>query len=181
MADLVTHVATALLWKAATRRPAATLVIGVALPDLAGRVPTMLLSPLALAGWPIPDALVYGFNAIHTPFGILALTLLLSLCFREDQRKEAWANLAGGGALHMGVDLLQHHVGVGYPLLLPFSGWHWEAGLIGTEATVKVAPVLGPLSLALWLWRRPRAAQPEQGTRIPGSSGGESRVSGPVP
>lgn len=159
MADLVTHIATALLWKSATRKPAAIMVLGVVLPDLAGRVPTMLLAPLALHGVPVPEAVVYGFNAVHTPFGILASTLLLSLLFREDQRKEVWANLAGGGALHMALDLLQSHVGVGYPLLLPFSSWHWEAGLIGTEATVKLAPVIGPLSLALWLWRRPKAAQ----------------------
>ena len=34
-----------------------------------------------------------------------------------------------------------------------FSSWHFELGLIGTEATVLLAPIIAPLSVLAW-WLR---------------------------
>ena len=66
------------------------------------------------------------------------------------------ANLLGGMLLHMAIDLLQSHLGVGYPLLFPFSTHAVELGLIGSEATV---PLALPLAvLAVWVWRRGQPA-----------------------
>ncbi|MED5374180.1 MAG: hypothetical protein VX899_24395 [Myxococcota bacterium] len=152
MADLITHISSALLLKAAFgRRHTASFTLGNVLPDLLGRVPGMALVKLASMGLPVPEGLTYAPGVLHMPFGMLPLSVLLALAFPERQRLAVAANLFGGCMLHLGIDLLQHHTGTGYPLLFPFSSWHWELAWIGTEATVLVAPVLAPLSvLAFW-------------------------------
>ncbi|MCB9758280.1 MAG: metal-dependent hydrolase [Alphaproteobacteria bacterium] len=157
MADLVTHIATALIVKAVTRAPhTGVLVLGVVLPDLAARGPTVVFSRLSLWGASLPDWMVHGFGVLHMPLGFLALTLLVSLAFVPEDRGRAWGQLLAGCALHLGVDLLQFHVGVGYPLLYPFSTWHYELGWMGTEDSVTVAPWLFAASAAAWWWRRPQ-------------------------
>ncbi|MCB9793682.1 MAG: metal-dependent hydrolase [Alphaproteobacteria bacterium] len=159
MADLVTHIATALLWKAGSRRPnTGVLVVGVALPDLAGRAPTMLAARVSGAGGPeLPDAIVYGAGVLHMPLGFVAMCLVLSALVVPRDREAVFVGLLGGCALHLALDLLQHHVGVGYPLLFPLSAWHFELGWIGSEDTVPWAlPALGLAALA-WLARHPDA------------------------
>jgi hypothetical protein len=55
VADLVTHLATAFFWKAASRRPHLTsFVLGVALPDLVGRAPVSALQSLHRHGVTAP-------------------------------------------------------------------------------------------------------------------------------
>lgn len=153
MADLVTHVGTALLFKGATRgRHMPIFVLGTVVPDVCGRVVGMGLSKIPGC----PDLLIYGPGVIHMPLGMLAFTLLVSLLFREDQRGVVWANLLAGAVLHLAVDLLQHHVGTGYPLLFPFSTWHWELGLLGSEATIPYSIPLFLAGLALWRFRGSR-------------------------
>ena len=159
MADLVTHIATGLLFKGVTRgRHAPLFVLGTVVPDVCGRVVGMGLSELeGLVA--VPDVLVYGPGVVHMPLGMVAFTLLVSQLFRADQRRDVWANLLGGAMLHLAVDVLQHHTGTGYALLFPLSEWHWEAGLIGSEATVPWAlPLLAVSALVFALSRcyRPR-------------------------
>lgn len=157
MADLVTHLATALLWKAATKRPHLTsFALGVALPDLVGRAPVSALQSLHRHGVTAPDHLVEGIAVLHLPVGFLPVTLALALFFEERQRAAVWMNLLGGCCLHLALDLTQRHVGKGYMLLFPFTDWDFELGWIGSEATVPYAPFLLPISLALWAWRRPK-------------------------
>jgi hypothetical protein len=157
MADLVTHVGLALLVKAVTgRRHSASFVLGNVLPDLAGRAVGMGLTLLAHRGLPVPEGLIFGFGVLHLPLGMIAFCGLLALPFRPDSRWRVFANLAGGCFLHLAVDLLQRHTGTGYPLIFPFSSWHWEAGLIGSEATVPWALPLLALGLGAWWWRRSR-------------------------
>lgn len=180
MADLVTHVATALLWKAASRRPnTGVLVVGVALPDLAGRVPTMLGARLSSAtGLELPDALVYGAGVLHMPLGFLAMCLVLSAVVVVRDREAVLLGLLGGCALHLGLDLLQHHVGVGYPLLFPLSTWHFELGWIGSEATVPWAlPSFGVAAL-LWAARSPDAEALRARMGRPSRSRGDPHGSG---
>ncbi len=154
MADLVTHIGLAFLVKGLTRKPhTASFVLGNVLPDLGGRAIGMGLTLLVHQGAPVPEDLIFGFGVLHLPLGILALCGLLALPFRRDLRRSVFLNLLGGCFLHLALDLLQRHTGTGYPLLFPFTTWHWELGLIGSEATV---PVSVPLLLAgagLW-WRR---------------------------
>ncbi|MCP4808521.1 MAG: hypothetical protein GY913_18885 [Proteobacteria bacterium] len=169
MADLVTHIATGLLFKGATRgRHAPLFVLGTVLPDVCGRVVGMGLSKLDPL-FSVPDLLVYGPGVVHMPLGMLAFTLLVAQLFRADQRAAVWANLLGGAVLHLVVDVLQHHTGTGYPLLFPLSQWHWEAGLIGSEATVPFALPALVLGGLLYAWRRPRTAAAPRPGPAPGS------------
>lgn len=159
MADLLTHACAAVLVKAALRRPrmVATFVAGTCLPDLLGRVPPMAL---ARARWDlpwIPEWAVYVFSPLHVPAGIAAAAYVASFAFSPEQRPGAFRNLLGGGMLHLAVDLLQRHFGVGYLLLFPFSTWDVELGLLGSEDTVLLVPFLLPLTLGIgwWKWRQP--------------------------
>jgi hypothetical protein len=154
MADLITHTCTALLWKAGTRGDrVAVFVAGTCAPDLLSRVPSMGLTWLRWQVPSIPEWLVYIWGPLHMPAGIAAAAVLLSFLFPEQGRAEAFRNLLGGGLLHLAVDLLQHHFGVGYLLLFPFSLWDYEVGLIGSEDTVLIVPILAPFTA--WVaWKR---------------------------
>ena len=160
MADLVTHVGAALLFKGATRgRHAPVFVLGTVMPDVCGRVLGMGLARVP----DCPDLLIYGPGVVHMPLGMVALSLLFSLAFREDQRASVFGNLLAGAVLHLAIDLLQHHVGTGYPLLFPFSTWHWELGWIGSEATIPWSLPILLLGGGLWWFRGsrpPRAPSP---------------------
>ena len=167
MADLITHSCVALLWKAATtpavkadarwRIPptVATFVLGTCLPDLIGRVPSMGLMTLRWSVPQIPEWSVYVWSPFHMPLGILLCSGLVAQLFAPGMRRKAAVQLAGGGILHMAVDVLQTHLGIGYLLLFPFSMWDFELGWIGSEDTVLIVPVLLPLTLlACWArWR----------------------------
>lgn len=159
MADLVTHACTALLCKVPYRRPQhiATFVAGTCVPDLFGRVPCMALTSLRWSLPALPEALIYPWNVLHMPFGVLLGSYLLTFLFPEADRRAVYRNLVGGGLLHLAVDLLQFHFGVGYLLLFPFSTWDYELGWIGSEDTVRAVPVLVPVTALLaWVsWRRP--------------------------
>lgn len=159
MADLITHTCAAVLCKALPGRPhAAIFVAGTCAPDLFGRVPAMGLTVLRWKLPWIPEWLVYVWGPLHMPVGILLASYALAFLFPEAQRRVAFTNLLGGGLLHIAVDLLQSHFGVGYLLLFPFSLWDFELGWIGSEDTVLIVPFLLPLTLAVGWWRwRPRA------------------------
>lgn len=172
MADLVTHLATAFFWKAASRRPHLTsFVLGVALPDLVGRAPVSALQSLHRHGVTAPDRLVEGIAVLHLPLGFVPVTLALALLFEERARAAVWMNLLGGCFLHLALDLTQHHVGKGYMLLFPLTDWDFELGWIGSEATVPYAPILLPISLMCWAWRRPKGGPEGEGAHAvaPGS------------
>lgn len=178
MADLVTHLATAFFWKAASRRPHLTsFVLGVALPDLVGRAPVSALQSLHRHGVTAPDRLVEGVAVLHLPLGFVPVTLALALLFEERARAAVWMNLLGGCFLHLALDLTQHHVGKGYMLFFPLTDWDFELGWIGSEATVPYAPILLPISLLLWAWRRPRAEAKGDGAHA--AAPGSERSDGP--
>lgn len=154
MADLITHGCTAILWKLATRGPrVAVFVAGTCLPDLLGRVPSMVLTEARWTIPAIPEWAVYIWAPLHMPVGIVVGSFLFSFLLPERGRAEGFRNLLGGGLLHLAVDLLQHHFGVGYLLLFPFSLWDFELGVIGSEATVRIVPFLLPITAA-WAWWR---------------------------
>ncbi|MEC7240999.1 MAG: hypothetical protein VXW32_07140 [Myxococcota bacterium] len=154
MADLITHMASGLLVKGATRgRYTGALVAGTVLPDLGARVPAMGFSALAKAGVPVPPEVPYAFEVLHMPVGMLLMCVVLALLFIPEQRQGVFINLVAGCFLHLGVDLLQDHLGVGYLLAFPFSTWDFELGWMGSEATVYLAPLFGAASLGFWWWR----------------------------
>lgn len=154
MADLITHGCAAILWKAGTGKPGvATFVAGTCAPDLLARVPSMGLTTLRWKIPAIPEWLIYVWGPLHMPLGILIASYALAFLFPEAGRRQAFVQLLGGGMLHVAVDLLQRHFGVGYLLLFPFSLWDFELAWIGSEDTVRIVPVLAPITAAV-AWRR---------------------------
>jgi hypothetical protein len=131
-------------------------VLGTCLPDLLGRVPSMVLTELRWSWTWIPEWAIYVWAPLHMPLGIVVGGWVCAFLFPEAGRAKVCRNLVGGGLLHMLVDTLQSHYGVGYLLLFPFSSWDFEFGLIGSEDTVRIAPFLLPMTaLACWLrWRK---------------------------
>ena len=117
----------------------------------------------------IPEWSCYVWAPLHLPLGIALVSYVVASLFPEAQRRTAFLNLACGGALHLAVDVLQRHFGMGYLLLVPFSDWDFEFGWMGSEATVTVVPWLLPLTaLAAWArWRRPTVPATESKTPHP--------------
>jgi hypothetical protein len=159
VADLLTHVSTALLVKAGTRRPYAVLLAtGVVLPDIGSRMPGILFELIGGRGdLPLVGVLL-GSGLFHTPIGILCGSMLIALCFVEAQRKAVFWNLAAGGGLHLGLDVMQGHLTDGYQLWVPLSYEGTDLGWISSEFTVWVAPFVLPLSIWVWWRRRPSSA-----------------------
>lgn len=157
--DLLTHVSSALLAKAATRRPhAVMLATGVVLPDIASRLPGILFDILGGRGdLPLVGVLL-GSGVFHTPIGILGFSMLIALCFVESQRVVVFWNLLAGGGLHLGLDVMQTHLSGGYQLWVPLSYEGMELGWFSSEATVWVVPFVLPLSVWAWWRRRPPSA-----------------------
>lgn len=159
MADLITHGCTAIIAKSCTRRGdhVAVFVAGTCLPDLLGRVPSMALTRIRWDVPGIPEWAVYVWGPLHMPVGVAAMAFAFSFVFGVEVRRTVFLNLLGGGLLHLAVDLVQFHFGVGYLLLFPLSMWDFELGWIGSEATVRVVPFLVPFTILIARWRWGRA------------------------
>jgi len=156
VADLMTHMATGLLVKSATRGPyTAAMVAGTVLPDLGARVPAMGFSKLAQSGVNVPPEIPYAFEVLHMPVGVLFLCCIVACFFDVDQRRGVFLNLLGGCLLHLALDVTQDHMGVGYLLAYPFSTSDFELGWMGSEATVPWALIISPIALVFW-WLRHR-------------------------
>lgn len=161
MADLVTHLCTALLPGSLLGAPRATwLALGAVLPDLASRVPGLLLDLVRSAGVDLPAYLHAPLSVLHMPIGVLCGGVLLGPLVHPTQRAQAVRWLIAGGMLHLAVDALQDHHGLGYFLFFPLNTGRYELGWIGSEATVAWAPWLALLTAVargirlLWLRRR---------------------------
>lgn len=154
MADLVTHLCSALLPGAFVRSPWVPLIgVGTVLPDALGRAVPLFLERVQLAGIALPDELIWPWGALHGPSGMLLTAPLLALAFVRSQQGPALASLWLGAALHLGLDVLQFHHGQGYPLLAPVSWATFELGWISSEATVPLAWPLLSVTAAAWLPR----------------------------
>jgi len=158
VADLITHAATALLWRAWRPGPhLPAFVAGSLLPDLLARVPaiglTRLHDRLSVA---VPELLINLWVPLHLPVGMLLSSYVLAQLFDVRVRVGVFRALLGGQALHLLLDLLQYHTTGGYMLLYPLSSWSFELGVMGSEDTVYLAPPLSALTALVW-WRRRRA------------------------
>lgn len=158
MADLITHLCTGLLFKAATGgRYVGPIALGTILPDISSRLPTMLIDRVIRLGAPLPLELMYPFAVFHMPAGNFALCVILAFALPVGQRAAVCGWLLAGSWLHFGMDMLQGHHGQGYYMAFPLSLETTELGLIGSEATVPFAPLLAALTGLAWLWRHRRA------------------------
>ena len=152
MPDLVTHTTAA--WacgRAFLPRPTLLLVLlGAQLPDLATRVP-MLVLDRAEARWLLP---------LHTPVGLLLLSLLIAQLFTRSSRRVAFAALVGGGVTHLLLDAMQWNLRGSYHWLFPFSLWNGQLGWFSIEAAVPTVPLqlAGLVGVEFMLRRRRRPA-----------------------
>lgn len=157
MADLLTHTCTAILWKTASRKPVyvGTFVLGTCLPDLLGRVPPAALIALKGRLPMVPEWSIFLWAPLHLPMGMLLWSFAVAFLYAPSERSQVFRQLFGGALLHLFVDSLQRHFGQGYLLFFPFSLWDGEFALFSSEATVRLVPVLLPLTvlLARWRWR----------------------------
>jgi hypothetical protein len=159
VADLVTHLCTALLPGVLLTAPRATwLALGAVAPDFAARVPGLALDILRRLSVPIPGNIESPLAVFHMPIGIVCGAVIVAQVVHPKQRRQALLWLVAGGILHLAVDILQDHHGHGYFLLFPFSTHRYELGWIGSEATVAWAPFLALVTAAVWgvrwAWRR---------------------------
>lgn len=163
MADLLTHGAVAwLLGTALVRREERPLLVtGTLLPDLLSRVPGILATGLAMRWEGMPEVLRLGWEPLHMPVGMVLASAALAVCFEPGTQRRALGLLLGGMLLHLAVDLLQAHMGAGYLLAFPLSHAHWELGLVGSEDSVLLAPVLLGLVVLQALRERRGARQGE--------------------
>lgn len=160
MADGMTHLALAALpapWIRWRLWPAVGL--GTVLPDLVSRVPGLALDVVHAHVMALPEAAFWPWGVLHEPIGFISVAALLVSPMAPAVRWRTWAALCLGGALHLGLDVLQDHHGEGYRLLAPFGTGRYELGLVGSEATVTLAPGLAfGVVVALAVWSR-RAAR----------------------
>lgn len=98
----------------------------------------------------------------HTPIGTILWVALASQAFADRRVAASW--LGVGALTHYGLDLLQDHHGMGYRLFVPLSGWRFELGVMGSEATVPFAPWLLVVTLVLALWRSRAGDEERRGT-----------------
>jgi membrane-bound metal-dependent hydrolase YbcI (DUF457 family) len=153
--DAVTHLCSGLLLHALApegqpRRYAPLFVAGAVLPDLLSRAPAGVLSLVHGHLVPLPPVLLYCWAPLHLPAGIALWSALLALLTPVGQRPRAFLALLAGGGLHVALDLCQRHVGLGYPLLAPFSSRDFELGLMGSESTVAWVPVTVAVTGVAW-------------------------------
>lgn len=154
MPDLITHGCIGLLWKGRPQsQHVASFVAGNLLPDLLARVPSMGLNLLRDRGLPISDVALYIWGPFHMPVGMALSAYMLSFLTPEQGRGAVFRSLLGGMLLHLGTDMLQYHYGVGYLLFYPFWRRSFEFGVIGSEDSVYLAPLLVVLTGWVW-WRR---------------------------
>lgn len=154
MADVVSHLASVLIPGVALRADrAALLALGVALPDIGGRVPGLMTEVVERFGGRVSAVWHTPFAVLHQPVGALLFALLLAWVVPAKERPAAALAMAVGVLAHLGLDSLQDHHGFGYHLLVPFDYGRYEFACIGSEATVPWAPWLALLTAALWVGR----------------------------
>ena len=131
MPELITHIAGAYLVKKGFRitKFLVFFYLGAMLPDLVSR-------PLHII-WP---QTLLASQAFHSPMGVFLICWLISLFFREDQRKTIFFLLLSGSILHLLMDAGQMHLIGGYIWFFPFSMKTFSAGLFWPEDSLRVLP-----------------------------------------
>jgi len=157
MPDLFTHAVSAYVATAARRdwRDLFVAVLGSLAPDLLAQVPGRLLAVLgfefARTVWARSAWYVF-----HTPLTFAALAGLAVLLAPENLRPRWFVLLAGGGWLHILLDLMQRHLTEGsYFPFYPISEFSGEFGWFDTEASLSWLPLTLVVGLVV-TWARLR-------------------------
>jgi membrane-bound metal-dependent hydrolase YbcI (DUF457 family) len=152
MADLFSHFAAASLPASAVRdrRIAALLVAGTFLPDLAAK--GLYWVARAKSEFTEPT---------HSLAGLLLLSYGAALFVEERLRRDAFFAIFAGGVIHVLVDLLKDHLGMGAArLFYPFSTFSPELGLVDSLNVFQLIPFdLAALGIAWMIRRKVRRVQ----------------------
>ncbi len=106
------------------------LYLGTILPDILTR-PWYIIFP-ATKSWT---------TCLHTPFGVILFSGLLTLFFNPVIQKRVFLNLFAGGMLHFFLDFFQSHIiGTNY-WLFPFSWKHVGYGLFNPGEIIPLIPL----------------------------------------
>ena len=159
MADLASHFLVNYIAgvRLTNRTSLGFLVTGALLPDLASRVPRVLLNGAVERAWIEPTTTTYrailGLDFPHTPVGVLLCAALIALVLparlaNPPGRGAVAKMLCFGGWLHLAVDSTQLHLMPGYRYLYPLSIEAFELGWISTEHSLLAIPLL---AVTAWL------------------------------
>ena len=127
MPDWISHVLIGLiLCEILDLRPKSLVLLGTLLPDL------ILKSELLQIFFPLGDRLYWVFMPLHTPIGLLLMSLLILPLFDYD-RKKSFLLITLGWISHLLSDMLTKHFLIGEFLLFPFSWKTFGFGMIWPE------------------------------------------------
>ena len=156
MPDLAIHLAAASVARRALPGGAARmgLLLGTCLPDVAYKGLYLALHV------PRDHAIV-----ADTPVGVILLSYVACFLFVEEERRAAFGGLVAGSLLHLLLDALKAHLGMGGILVgLPLSLRPLGFEAYSPEQSVYlVLPVVAVALGIEWIARRRRAAVPEAG------------------
>jgi hypothetical protein len=148
MPDLLTHLAAARVPAAflRDRRRQALVIAGTFLPDLGSK--GLYFVAQAPERFAAPT---------HSLVGLLLLCYLAALFLDAPLRRAGFACLYGGALVHLFLDLLKEHIGIGaiHPFL-PFHPGAFELGWIPTEDVVLLLPLDVGVLLLAWIFERRR-------------------------
>ena len=161
MPDLITHMAGAYLVKKGFRitKFLVLFYLGAMLPDLVSR-PFHIIWPQTL----------FASQAFHSPVGSFLICWLVSLFFREDQRKPVFWLLLSGSIVHLIMDAGQMHLIGGYLWFFPFSMKTFTAGLFWPEDSVRFLPytmIFVLIVVGYSKWRREKVPKGKEVPKVP--------------
>ena len=160
MPDLAVHLAAASVTRRVLPGRAARmgLLVGTCLPDVAYKGLNRVL------GLPRDHAIL-----VETPVGLLLLCYAASFLFVEEERRAAFGGLAAGCALHLLLDSLKSHLGMGGILVgLPLWWTPLRLEVYSPEQSVYITLPAVALALGVeWALRRWRARRREAAEGVP--------------
>jgi hypothetical protein len=152
MPDWITHLGSSyLLYRPVSRRDMRLLLLGAILPDVCSRTSSVLEDVFHLE-WPK----FYQLEALHTPFILLLMAVLVSLFNINFFR--CFGLVFGGSLLHLILDMSQTKLpGFGQLLLYPFSYRTYQLNLVNYQGKGYYLAVIFFLVLLIFHLREPRS------------------------
>ena len=142
MPDLITHVLAITPFKRSIRKNFSLILLGVLLPDIAGRT----------LGTIFPNSHFFNWAelALHTPISLLLVIYLLSMFFPENQRKSVFTSFTLGASFHFALDIFQKNATYNTPWLFHFSFSSFRISVLWSDESIYLIPFLVVLNLVIY-------------------------------
>lgn len=153
MPELVTHGIVAYAVGRLAKFQSLTLIVigGTLLPDVIVRSASIFFK----------GKFVWLFLPLHTPFVLVILCYVVSLLYRVGERKRIFLASTLGVIIHLVLDSLQKHYGLGYLWLFPFSWQKFEFGVFWPEESMFVIPIM--IAIGGLMYLREKRSQCKRG------------------